>query len=82
MRLSALIDLVEDGHDQVITRHGEPIAVVVPYAAWRQWQDGRASEATTLYEALRAVPTGGLPALPARDPADRPLPDLRADPTP
>ena len=48
-QLSALIDRVEDGEEQVITRHGKPVAVVVPYARWQQ----RAGEGPSLYAALR-----------------------------
>lgn len=66
-RLSALIDQVEAGEDQVITRHGKPVAVVVPYATWAA---RRAGEQPSIYDALRnAADLGGLPDVP------RPLED-------
>jgi len=33
-RLSMVIDAVEAGEVQTITRHGKPVAVVVPIALW------------------------------------------------
>lgn len=60
-KLSALIDRVEAGEEQVVTRHGKPVAVVVPYARWR----ARAGEGPSLYTALReAADFGGLPEIP------------------
>jgi prevent-host-death family protein len=79
-RLSALIDAVEDGSDQIVTRHGEPVAVVVPYATWLRWQGARLGEPQTLYDAMRAAaPLGGLPDPPPRptDPTGR-IPDFSA----
>ncbi len=70
-RLSALIDAVEDGHEQIITRHGVPVGVVVPYAIWQRWQAMRLGEAPSMYEALRvAAPLGGVPDLPPRSAVD------------
>ena len=79
-RLSALIDAVEEGRDQIVTRHGEPVAVVVPYASWLRAQEARLGASQTLYEALRAAaPLGGLPDVPARtlEPCRR-IPDFSA----
>jgi len=71
-RLSALIDAVEEGHEQIITRHGAPVGVVVPYAVWQRWQESRLSEAPSMYDALRAAATlGGVPDLPSRSAADK-----------
>lgn len=79
-RLSALIDAVEAGHEQIVTRHGEPVAVVVPYATWVRAQQERLGASQTLYDALRAAaPAGGLPDPTPRtvDPTDR-IPDFSA----
>ena len=79
-RLSALIDAVEAGRDQIVTRHGNPVAVVVPYAAWLRAQEARLGTPQTFYDALRAAaPLGGLPDLPARtlEPSGR-IPDFSA----
>jgi len=79
-RFSAVIDAVEAGQDQVVTRHGEPVAVVVPYATWQRWHDRRVQEAPSLYQALRSAATeGGLPQeldLDRERPVDRPVPDF------
>lgn len=77
-RLSALIDAVEEGRDQIVTRHGEPVAVVVPYATWLRTQEARLGASQTLYDALRAAaPLGGLPDQRARtgEPSGR-IPDF------
>jgi prevent-host-death family protein len=67
-RLSALIDAVEAGEEQVITRRGRPVAVVVRFA---DWQLHRTSEERNLYRTLREAATcGGLPVPTLRDPAD------------
>jgi len=66
-RLSALIDKVVAGEEQVITRHGKPVAVVVPYGLWQQ---RGAKEQPSLFEAVRELAAvGGLPDMP------RPLED-------
>lgn len=73
-RFSAVINAVEAGQDQVVTRHGAPVAVVVPYATWQAWQARRVEEAPSLYRVLRsAAEAGGLPEAPPRD-EDRPVP--------
>lgn len=48
-RLSALIDRVEEGEEQIITRHGRPVAVVVPYALWQQRCAGDGQTAYTAF---------------------------------
>lgn len=35
-RLSAVVDAAEQGKPSVITRHGEPAAVVLGYAEWQR----------------------------------------------
>jgi len=35
-RLSAVVDAAEQGTPSVITRHGEPAAVVLGYAEWKR----------------------------------------------
>ncbi len=66
-RFSAVVDQAERGEPTLVTRHGEPVAVVVGYADWQRLTGARPS----LADLLLAMPdTGDLPRDPSppRDP--------------
>ena len=60
--LSAVVDAAEQGEASVITRHGEPAAVVVGYADWQ-----RLSSVPSFARLLMACPVSDADGLFERD---------------
>lgn len=48
-----LDSVVADGDSVIVERHGEPVAVVIPVAAYQQWQQQREEARTRFFERAR-----------------------------
>jgi prevent-host-death family protein len=62
--LSAVVDQAQQGQDSVITRHGQPAAVVLSFEAWQRLSDvpsfGRLLMAAPLEREDLPIRDGGL----------------------
>lgn len=68
-KLSQVIDESQTDGPQIITRHGQPVAIVLAYREYERLTDGDES----LYEFFRASPLVGVELDLSRDPS--PIPD-------
>jgi prevent-host-death family protein len=53
-KLSALLDRVEQGEEIIITRHGKPVAKLVPATGWADRSEARAALQRMRDRALQA----------------------------